>query len=62
MDHIGDARDGVIQNVEQHLETIYKDGKTISCAFLEFPSNPILVSIDLKAMRKIAENITSRSW
>lgn len=52
MDHISDARDGVVQNVER---TIYNDGKTISYAFLEFPSNPILVCIDLKDMRRIAD-------
>lgn len=55
MKHIGDARDGVMDKVEEYLEAIYKDGKTISYAFLEFPSNPILVSIDLKRMRKIAD-------
>lgn len=55
MKHIGDARDGVMDKVEEYLEAIYKDGKTISYVFLEFPSNPILVSIDLNRMRKIAD-------
>lgn len=54
MKHIGDARDGVVDNVEEYLEATYKDGKTISYAFLEFPSNPILVSVDLKRLRNIA--------
>lgn len=55
MKHIGDARDGVMGKVEEYLKDIYKDGKTISYAFLEFPSNPLLVSIDLNRMRKIAD-------
>lgn len=55
MKHIGDARDGVMDRVEEYLETIHKGGNTISYAFLEFPSNPILVSTDLKRMREIAD-------
>ncbi|KAK2611388.1 hypothetical protein N8I77_004728 [Diaporthe amygdali] len=53
--HIGDAGSGVMHKVEEYLEAYYKQGKTISYTFLEFPSNPILVSIDLKRLRQIAD-------
>lgn len=55
MKHIGDARNSAWEEVEKYLETLYKDGKTVSYAFVEFPSNPILVSIDLKSLRQIAD-------
>lgn len=41
--------------LEGYLDAHYKEGKTISYAFLEFPSNPILVSADLKELRRIAD-------
>ncbi|KAK7714102.1 hypothetical protein SLS64_004199 [Diaporthe eres] len=55
MKHIGDAGSGVIDNIEDYLGALYKDGKMVSYAFVEFPSNPILVSIDLKRLRQIAD-------
>lgn len=55
MKHIGDARNSAWKEVEKYLETLYKDGKTVSYVFVEFPSNPILVSTDLKRLRQIAD-------
>lgn len=37
MKHIGDARDGAIPNVRKYLKNIYKDGETVSYAFLGIP-------------------------
>jgi cystathionine gamma-synthase len=55
MKHIGDAKSSAWEKVEKYLETLYKDGKTVSYAFVEFPSNPILVSTDLRRLRRIAD-------
>ncbi|ROW02052.1 hypothetical protein VPNG_07673 [Cytospora leucostoma] len=43
------------EELEEYLDAHYRGGKTISYAFLEFPSNPILVSADLKQLRRIAD-------
>lgn len=55
MKHFGacDGASGVMDKVEAYLEAHYRDGKTVSFAFLEFPSNPLLVSADLKRLRQI---------
>lgn len=55
MKHVGacDAPSSGMDTVEAYLEAHYKEGKTVSYAFLEFPSNPILVSADLRRLRKI---------
>lgn len=55
MKHFGacDAASGVMDKVEEYLEAHYQEGKTVSYVFLEFPSNPILVSADLKRLRQI---------
>lgn len=55
MKHIGDARNIAWEEVEKYLDTLYKDGNIVSYAFVEFPSNPILVSTDLKRLRQIAD-------
>ncbi|KAF3762577.1 PLP-dependent transferase [Cryphonectria parasitica EP155] len=56
MKHFGacDAKSGVMDKVEEYLEAHYKAGKTVSYVFVEFPSNPILVSADLKKLHQIA--------
>lgn len=55
MKHFGacDGASGVMDKVEAYLEAHYRDGKTVSYVFLEFPSNPLLVSADLKRLRQI---------
>ncbi|KUI57558.1 hypothetical protein VP1G_04889 [Cytospora mali] len=57
MKHFGqcDAASGVMDKVEEYLEAHYREGKTVSYVFLEFPSNPILVSADLKRLRQVAD-------
>lgn len=40
MKHIGDARDGAIPNVRKYLKNIYKDGETVSYAFLGILKQP----------------------
>lgn len=55
MKHIGDAGDSVVDKVEDYIGTTYKYGRTISYVFFEFPSNPILVSINLQRVRAIAD-------
>lgn len=55
--HFGacDAASGVMDRLEAWAASHYKQGRTISYAFLEFPSNPILVSADLKRLRLLAD-------
>lgn len=55
MKHFGacDAASGVMEKVEAFLEEHYSAGKTVSYVFLEFPSNPILVSADLQRLRDV---------
>lgn len=57
MKHFGqcNAASRVMDQVEEYLDAHYKDGRTVSYAFLEFPSNPILVSADLNRLRRIAD-------
>lgn len=57
MKHFGrcDAASNLIEEVEGYLEAHYGQGGTVSYAFLEFPSNPILVSADLVRLRQIAD-------
>lgn len=55
MKHFGacGAASGVMDKVEAYLEAHYGEGRTVSYAFVEFPSNPLLVSADLKRLRQI---------
>lgn len=55
MKHFGDTRNDAWDDVERYLETLYEDGKTVSYAFVEFPSNPLLVSTNLERLRQIAD-------
>lgn len=62
MKHFGvcDAASGVMDEIEAWLEGHYREGKTVGYAFLEFPSNPLLVSADLKRLRQIVSMLTHR--
>lgn len=51
--HFGDV-DGQGHGIDE-LERTLEAGKKISYLFLEFPSNPILVSADLKQLRRLAD-------
>jgi cystathionine gamma-synthase len=42
-----------LDELESYLESEAKEGRKISYLFLEFPSNPILVSADLKRLRQL---------
>lgn len=55
MKHFGacDAASSVMDKVEAFLEEHYAAAKTVSYVFLEFPSNPLLVSADLRRLRQI---------
>lgn len=60
MKHFGrcDASSGVMESLEAWLEEHYKAAKTVSYAFVEFPSNPVVVSPDLKRLREIVSIIS----
>ncbi|KAK7019293.1 pyridoxal phosphate-dependent transferase [Favolaschia claudopus] len=51
--HFGpcDAQSGVMDKLEAYIQT----QEVVSCVFLEFPSNPLLVSVDLKRLRNLAD-------
>ncbi|KAF7337941.1 putative cystathionine gamma-synthase protein [Mycena venus] len=55
--HFGqcEARSGVMDKLETYLKTETESGRKVSYVFAEFPSNPILVSIDLKRLRQLAD-------
>jgi cystathionine gamma-synthase len=42
-----------LDELESYLESEAKEGKKISYLFVEFPSNPILVSADLNRLRRL---------
>lgn len=57
MKHFGrcDSASNVMDDVEAYLGAHYGQGGTVSHAFVEFPSNPILVSADLRRLRGVAD-------
>lgn len=57
MQHFGaaTATSGVLEKVEAYLSRHYGQGKTVSYLYIEFPSNPILVSADLVGLRALAD-------
>lgn len=57
MQHFGaaTATSGVLEKVEAYLSRHYGQGKTVSYLYIEFPSNPILVSADLLGLRTLAD-------
>jgi cystathionine beta-lyase/cystathionine gamma-synthase len=55
MKHFGrcDGGSGVMEALEEWLEGEMTAGRRVSYIFAEFPSNPILVSVDLKRLREL---------
>ncbi|KAK0618031.1 pyridoxal phosphate-dependent transferase [Bombardia bombarda] len=55
--HFGecDEGSGVMDALERYLMDEVKEGRRISYVFVEFPSNPILVSVNLKRLRELAD-------
>jgi len=52
LQHFGQAN-GASNVMEQVEEWMEKEKKAVSYCFVEFPSNPLLVSVDLKRLRQI---------
>lgn len=59
--HFGacDASGNALEELESYLQGEAKDGRKISFVFLEFPSNPILVSADLNKLHRLVSWNTS---
>ncbi|KAK4192784.1 putative cystathionine gamma-synthase [Podospora australis] len=57
MQHFGrcDGTSNVMEELGAWLEAEKKGGRKPAYAFAEFPSNPILVSLDLKRLRELAD-------
>ncbi|KAK0731798.1 cystathionine gamma-synthase [Lasiosphaeris hirsuta] len=54
--HFGRCDDGTaLDELEVWLEGEKTAGRTVGFLFVEFPSNPILVSVDLKRLRQLAD-------
>ncbi|KAF7355617.1 putative cystathionine gamma-synthase protein [Mycena sanguinolenta] len=55
--HFGqcNAQSGVTDKLEPYLQEEAKVGHKVSYIFVEFPSDPILVSVDLKRLRQLEE-------
>ncbi|KAJ6515588.1 pyridoxal phosphate-dependent transferase [Mycena sanguinolenta] len=55
--HFGrcDAQSGVMDHLAAYLHKEAKAGRKVSYIFTEFPSNPVLVSPDLKRLRELAD-------
>ncbi|KAL2016534.1 hypothetical protein VTK56DRAFT_3428 [Thermocarpiscus australiensis] len=55
--HFGrcDARSGVMEALEAYLAAEREAGRKVAYVFAEFPSNPILVSVDLRRLREVAD-------
>ncbi|KAK3341677.1 pyridoxal phosphate-dependent transferase [Lasiosphaeria hispida] len=54
--HFGRCDDGTaLDELEVWLEGEKTAGRTVSFVFVEFPSNPILVSVDLERLRQLAD-------
>lgn len=57
MKHFGHCHDGprLLADLEEWLAAEASEGRGVSYCFLEFPSNPILVSADLAGLRALAD-------
>ncbi|KAL2126488.1 hypothetical protein VTI74DRAFT_825 [Chaetomium olivicolor] len=56
MKHFGRVEeDGMMEELEGWLEGERDGGRRVAYMFAEFPSNPILASVDLRRLRKIAD-------
>ncbi|KAK3939681.1 putative cystathionine gamma-synthase protein [Diplogelasinospora grovesii] len=55
--HFGDVRkdSGVLEKLEGYIQGEKAEGREVGYVFVEFPSNPILVSVDLKGLRGLAD-------
>ncbi|KAF7355615.1 Cystathionine gamma-synthase [Mycena sanguinolenta] len=55
--HFGacDSRSGVMDKLAAYLQEEANAGRKVSYIFVEFPSNPLLVSVDLKRLRSLAD-------
>ncbi|KAK0655696.1 cystathionine gamma-synthase [Cercophora newfieldiana] len=53
--HFGDVGEGVVDRLEEYVQGEKAEGRDVSFVFLEFPSNPLLESIDLKKLRALAD-------
>ncbi|KAH8891912.1 PLP-dependent transferase [Thozetella sp. PMI_491] len=55
--HFGecDAKSGVLDKLEAYVQAEEKEGRKIAYVFVEFPSNPILVSVDLQRLKELAD-------
>lgn len=55
MKHFGrcDGASGVVEELARWLEGEKREGRRVGYVFVEFPSNPILVSVDLKGVREV---------
>ncbi|KAK4105895.1 PLP-dependent transferase [Parathielavia hyrcaniae] len=55
--HFGrcDAESGVMEELEAWLEGEKLAGRRVAYVFAEFPSNPILVSVDLRRLKEVAD-------
>src|ERR1700753_4061312 len=56
--HFGqcDGKSGVMDKLEAYLKAERDSGRSVNYVFAEFPSNPILVSIDLKRLRQLVSH------
>ncbi|KHE84507.1 PLP-dependent transferase [Neurospora crassa] len=55
--HFGECEDSekVMDQLEEYAKGLKEKGRTVGYLFVEFPSNPLLVSVDLGRLRKIAD-------
>ncbi|KAK1783649.1 pyridoxal phosphate-dependent transferase [Copromyces sp. CBS 386.78] len=55
--HFGNCEDSdkVMDELEEYAKQLKEKGRGIGYLFVEFPSNPLLVSVDLGRLRKIAD-------
>lgn len=55
--HFGECEDSekVMDQLEEYAKGLKQKGKKVGYLFVEFPSNPLLVSVDLGRLRKIAD-------
>lgn len=56
--HFGECEDSekVMDQLEEYAKGLKQKGRKVGYVFVEFPSNPLLVSVDLGRLRKIADD------
>ena len=55
VEFFGHGTDGDLQKLEPFLAARAEEGKPVQAIWTEFPSNPLLVTPDLKGLRKLAD-------